>query len=156
MRKLLVLIGASLALAGCGGGGGGSSESATTTETTSGGSAAQTVTVSEAEYSLTPNKIQISEPGSVAIKVRNIGHVAHALEIEGNGVKEEIDALQPGASATLTVKLTKTGSYELYCPIDGHRAKGMAGTLQVGGSPSTGGMTTTEGTTTDDKGGSGY
>jgi uncharacterized cupredoxin-like copper-binding protein len=155
MRKLLVLIGGSLALAGCGSGGGGSSESATTTETTSGGSAARTVTVSEAEYSLTPNKIQISHPGAVAIKVRNIGHVAHALEIEGNGVEQEIDAVQPGASATLTVNLAKAGSYELYCPIDGHRAKGMVGTLRVGGSSSTGGMTTTEGTTTD-RGGSGY
>ena len=44
----------------------------------------------------------------------------------------------------------------MYCPIDGHRGKGMEGMVQVGGSA--GGMTTegttTQGTTTS--GGYGY
>jgi len=153
MRKALILLAFPLALAGCGGGGSGSSKSGTTTEAAP--AAAKTVTVSEAEFSLTPNKIDVSHAGTVSFKVRNIGHIAHALEIEGNGVEEETEAIQPGSSATLTVKLAKAGSYELYCPIDGHRAKGMVGSVQVGGS-SGGGMDTGTTTTTDDKGKGGY
>jgi hypothetical protein len=44
------------------------------------------------------------------------------------------------------VSFTKNGSYELYCPIDGHKAQGMKGT--VGSAGGTGGTTTEETTTT--------
>jgi hypothetical protein len=46
------------------------------------------------------------------------------------------------------VSFTKNGSYELYCPIDGHKAQGMKGTLTVGSAGGTGGTTTEETTTT--------
>ena len=42
---------------------------------------------------------------------------------------------------------SKDGSYEIYCPIDGQRGQGMAGTLAVGSGSSSGGMTTGETTT---------
>jgi hypothetical protein len=45
------------------------------------------------------------------------------------------------------VNLSKDGSHEIYCPIDGHRGQGMAGTLAVGNGSSSGGMTTEETTT---------
>ena len=55
----------------------------------------------------------------------------HALEIEGNGLEEQRTAtLSPGDSATLTVDL-KPGKYTIYCPIGGHRALGMKGTITV-------------------------
>jgi uncharacterized cupredoxin-like copper-binding protein len=82
--------------------------------------------------------------------VRNVGQIAHALEIEGNGVEQETEAIQPGSSATLTVRLPKSGRYEMYCPIDGHKGKGMKGSIQVGGS--SGGGMTTQHTTTNGKG----
>jgi uncharacterized cupredoxin-like copper-binding protein len=112
--------------------------------------ATKTVTISETEFSLTPNSVQVAKPGTVVFKVRNIGHIAHALKVEGHGIHQDIEALQPGKSATLTVDLSKAGKYEMYCPIDGHRAKGMNGVVNVGGSAagSTGGQTTTGGTTT--------
>lgn len=143
MRRIAVLIGACLALSGCGGGG------KSTSSPASSASPQQTVTISEAEFSVTPNAVDVGRPGTVAFKVRNIGHIAHALEIEGNGVEEKTSSIQPGQSATLTVELAKAGSYEMYCPIDGHEGKGMKGRITVGGSAGTGGMTTTEGTTTD-------
>jgi uncharacterized cupredoxin-like copper-binding protein len=143
MRRIAVLIGACLALAGCGGGGESSSSAK------SSAAPQQTVTLSEAEFSITPNTVNVGRSGTVAFKVRNTGHLAHALEIEGNGVEEETDSIQPGQSATLTVQLAKAGSYEMYCPIDGHEDKGMKGAITVGGSSGTGGMTTTEGTTTN-------
>jgi uncharacterized cupredoxin-like copper-binding protein len=143
MRRIAVVIGACLALAGCGGGESSSSE---------GSSAApeQTVTLSETEFSIDPNTVSVDQPGTVAFKVQNKGQIAHALEVEGNGLEEETDTIEPGESATLTVKL-EAGSYEMYCPIDGHKDKGMEGEITVAGSPGAGGgMTTTEGTTTDD------
>jgi plastocyanin len=144
MRRIAVLIGACLALAGCGGGGESSSSAKSTAPPQ------RTVTLSEAEFSITPNTFNAGKPGTVAFKVRNTGHIAHALEIEGNGVEEETDSIQPGQSTTLTVQLVKAGSYEMYCPIDGHEDKGMKGEITVGGSAGTGGMDTTEVTTTDE------
>jgi uncharacterized cupredoxin-like copper-binding protein len=152
MRKIVLALGAGaalllsgLALAGCGGGGGSSNE-----ETGSGNARApqQTVTISEKEYSLTPSTVNVGKPETVAFKVTNDGQIAHALEIEGNGVEQELEPIQPGETATLTVYLSKAGSYEMYCPIDGHEDKGMKGAVSVGGSSGTGGMTTTEDTTT--------
>ena len=78
----------------------------------------------------------------------NNGTIAHALEIEGNGVEEKTSDIQPGAAATLRVTLGKGGSYELYCPIDGHRSQRMQGTLTVGSAGSGGTTTNDAGTTT--------
>jgi uncharacterized cupredoxin-like copper-binding protein len=55
--------------------------------------------------------------------VTNKGTIDHALEIEGNGVEEKTGDVQPGAGETLRIKLAKDGSYDLYCPIDGHRGQ---------------------------------
>jgi uncharacterized cupredoxin-like copper-binding protein len=146
MRRIAVLLGACLALAGCGGGGG--SNASENSSTSSAGAPEQTVKISEKEFSLDPSKVSIAKPETVAFHVTNNGQIAHALEIEGNGVEQETETIEPGQTATLTVHLSKTGSYELYCPIDGHKDKGMEGDLTVGGSAG-GGMTTTEGTTTN-------
>jgi uncharacterized cupredoxin-like copper-binding protein len=142
MRRLLILIPAALTLAACGGGGGGGSNES---EQGSGGAVAQTVQISEKEFSLTPSSVTVSKPGTVEFQVTNDGQVAHALEIEGNGVEEETEDIEPGQSATLRVDLSKEGSYEMYCPIDGHKDQGMKGSVSVGTGPA---GTTTTGTTT--------
>lgn len=133
-----------LALAGCGGGG-------TSKEGASAGG--KTVQIKEAEFKLAPAKVTIANTGSVTFEATNGGKIDHALEIEGNGVEEETGTISPGSSAKLTVELTKTGTYELYCPIDGHRAMGMEATVVVGGAAGGGGTTTNETTTS---GGYGY
>jgi hypothetical protein len=76
--------------------------------------------------------------------------------VEGNGVEEKTDTISPGSSAKLTVDLSKAGNYEVYCPIDGHRAMGMEAKLVVGGSSAGGGGTTTTETKTKSSGGYGY
>ena len=63
--------------------------------------------------------------------VTNDGQTTHALEVEGPGEEVETDALAPGESADLTVDLTQPGTYEMYCPIDGHRDQGMEGEITV-------------------------
>src|SRR5690242_12191243 len=140
---LLAVAAAAGLAAGCGGsyGGGGGNSGSTRAASTSGNAvsgAGKTVTIAESEYKLTPSSVNVSATGTYTFKVMNKGSVAHALEIEGNGVEQKTAHIQPGSSATLTVDLAKNGKYELYCPIDGHRRQGMEGTLMVGSSAGAG------------------
>ena len=79
--------------------------------------------------------------------VTNDGKITHAFVIEGNGVEEKTGDIAPGATKTLRVTLSKAGSYEMYCPIDGHKDQGMKGTITVGNAAGSGGTTTGETTT---------
>jgi uncharacterized cupredoxin-like copper-binding protein len=117
-----------LALAGCGGDGNGSGGGTTTTSAAAG----TPVTMSLVDFALEPKTVQVDAPGTYTFKVTNNGQTQHALEIDGNGVEEETDTLSPGDSGGVTVELA-AGEYELYCPIDGHRANGMEGSLVVAG-----------------------
>ena len=153
MKRLILLAGLGVVLAGCGGSSGGSN---TVAESGGGGGGGQTIQVKESEYKLTPSSFTVSKPGKVTFEVTNAGQTDHALEVEGNGVEEETETISPGSSAKLTVDLSKNGTYEVYCPIDGHRDMGMEAKLVVGGGSAGGGGTTTNGddtTTDDDKGG---
>ena len=133
VRYALVPI-AVLALAGCGGNGGGSggggypAGGGTTTTAATG----KTVEVSLVDFALEPGTVRLDAPGTYTFEVTNDGQAQHALEIDGNGVEEETDTLGPGESGEVTVELA-AGEYELYCPVDGHRANGMEGTLVVAG-----------------------
>jgi uncharacterized cupredoxin-like copper-binding protein len=148
MRVALLVFCTALALSGCGSS---SSQSGTSGEAAGG----QAVAISETEFKLDPSSVQVDQAGTVTFRVTNDGAIEHALEVEGNGVEDKTAAIKPGASAELTVDLSKEGSYEIYCPIDGHRDSGMEGTLTVGASMGGGGTGTTEdeGSTT---GGGGY
>jgi uncharacterized cupredoxin-like copper-binding protein len=146
MRLVLpVALLVSLAFAGCGSD---SEESATTGQA----SAGQTIEIGETEFALDPDNVQVDETGTVTFRVTNNGSIAHALEVDGQGIEEETETIEPGSSAELTVDLSKEGSYELYCPIGDHRDQGMEGELIVGAA-GTGG-TGTEDEDEDDDGGS--
>jgi plastocyanin len=140
MRFVLLLAPAAVLLGGCGGSSNTASEPS--------GNVMQTIQISEKEYSLTPGTVTLSKPGTYAFRVTNKGTITHALEVEGNGVEEKTGDIQAGSIATLNVTFTKDGSYEIYCPVDGHKDRGMKGTLTVG---SADGMTSTEETTTTSK-----
>jgi plastocyanin len=111
-----------LIVAGCG------DDSDTTTtgvpaeDTPSVPKASRQLVVHESEFKLDPAQA-------------NGGKVAHALDVDGpNGLVELDGRLEPGESATLEADLDKPGTYAMYCPLDGHRGKGMQGTITVGGS----------------------
>jgi plastocyanin len=133
-------------LAGCG-----SSSNSSSSSNPSGGNVVQTVQISEKEYSLTPGTLTLSKPGTYAFHITNKGTITHAFEVEGNGVEEKSGDIQSGSSSTLNVTFSKNGSYEMYCPIDGHKALGMKGTLAVGSAAGAGGTTTGGETTTTNK-----
>ena len=142
---------------GCGGYGGGSKSkpASTTTSSSAGGTVIKTVSVHETEYKLNPNTISLAKPGTYVFKGTNDGTITHSLAIEGNGVDMDASGISPGSSGTLKVTLPKAGTYEIYCPIDGHKGLGMKGTVTVGGSGGAGSGTSTENTNTGTTGTSG-
>jgi plastocyanin len=123
-------------LAACGGSNGDSSSAATTAATSASSSAAaasgsdagtgqaQTLSVSEADFSIDLASSTLSA-GDYTITVKNDGHATHDLVVEQNGSDvAKSDSIAPGKSATLTVTL-QPGSYVFYCSIGNHRAMGM-------------------------------
>jgi uncharacterized cupredoxin-like copper-binding protein len=127
-----------LAIAGCGG--------SSSTSTTSAGGAASTPSSGGAsgggqavKLSADPNgalKFNTSslqaKAGTVTLQMDNPSSsgIEHGIAVEGNGVDEDGQIVQPGNTSTLTVNL-KPGKYEFYCPFDSHKQQGMEGTLTV-------------------------
>jgi len=79
--------------------------------------------------------------GTITFKVKNEGLAFHDFKLctapisndSHNacvGVSTKI--LKPGQTATLTVKITKKGTYEYLCTEPGHAAAGMKGVIGVG------------------------
>jgi uncharacterized cupredoxin-like copper-binding protein len=54
----------------------------------------------------------------------------HAIAVEGHGLDKDGKTVNPGGTSKITVTLKK-GTYDFYCPVDGHRAAGMKGTVVV-------------------------
>src|SRR5215212_9512863 len=127
---VLILVG----VVGCGAGGGsaGGGGGAEDAQAPSGAkeSVVKTIRVKETEFALKPAEITLEKPGTYLFKAVNSGGTVHALEVEGQGIEEETEQIQPGQSAELKVKL-EAGTYELYCPVDGHKEEGMEGKIIV-------------------------
>jgi plastocyanin len=145
--RALILISLACALAipvaGCGGDddddGGGSGGGAATTQTkessgggASGGGAAQTLKLSaDPGGALKFDKSSLTaKPGKVTIVLDNPSSLPHAVEVEGNGIEESSSTIGKGETTKVSATV-KAGTYEYYCPVDGHKAGGMTGKLTV-------------------------
>ena len=71
-----------------------------------------------------------SKAGNVTITMDNPSPVQHSIAVEGNGIDKSGGTVGMGGKSTVTVAL-KPGKYTFYCPVDGHKAAGMKGTLTV-------------------------
>ena len=80
------------------------------------------------EYAFEPDKVSV-DPGKVTFVIENKGRRRHGFAIDE--VAGEISRIQPGETAKITLTLS-TGNYTVYCPVKGHRDRGMVGTLGVG------------------------
>ena len=142
MRRTLIALALAGALfAGCGGDDD-EPETAATPEPTAestpaddGGSSSsgggQSVDVSAPEsgaLEFDPKEITVKS-GEVTFNFSNPSGVPHALDIEGVDGGEG-ETVQGDDAPPLTVNL-EPGEYEYYCPVGGHRAAGMTGTLTV-------------------------
>jgi plastocyanin len=132
-----------LFVVGCGGSSKSSSDTgassapaapAATTPASSGGGASsggENLTLSADPSQLKFDKSSLTaKAGSVTITMDNPSSLPHAIAVEGNGVDKDGETVQKGGKSTITVDL-KPGKYEFYCPVDGHKAAGMEGTLTV-------------------------
>jgi uncharacterized cupredoxin-like copper-binding protein len=86
---------------------------------------------SNGDLKFNTRKITVSH-GKVTLKMTNPSSsgTTHAIAIEGHGVDKDSKHAPAGTSVSVSAKL-KRGKYVFYCPVDGHRAAGMKGTLIV-------------------------
>jgi plastocyanin len=132
---------AALVLAGCG-----SSNKETTAKSTPAATATATATAATGgassgggetvKLSADPSALKFdkskltAKAGKVTLSMSNPSGIPHAIAVEGKGVDVDGKTVMKGGTSTATAKL-KPGTYEFYCPVDGHKAAGMKGTLTV-------------------------
>ena len=132
-RTLIALALATAVFAGCGGGD--DEESAATptaTQAPASSGGGETLKFSApADGSLKFDQGDVTaKAGKVTVEFSNPSSVPHAVEIEGNGVDEESETVTGSDAPPFTVDL-KPGTYTYFCPVPGHEAAGMKGTLTV-------------------------
>lgn len=133
------LLVASTMLSTCGGGAdtAGPLPPATSSPSTSSATTSPTIEGTRVSAQLTEFSIALDTttfpPGTYTFIAQERGKVAHALSIEGPGLKTTSTAvLSPGdADAALAVDL-EPGTYTLWCPVGTHRDQGMEATITVG------------------------
>jgi plastocyanin len=138
LLSLVLIAAVALVVAGCGSGKKSTSNASapaqgtTGSDTTSSGSAQVVKLMADPGGALKFTTTTLhAKAGVVTIELTNPASVPHSVAVEGNGVDK--DAPSPagqGASTQVTVTL-KQGTYTFYCPVPGHKAAGMKGTLIV-------------------------
>jgi plastocyanin len=129
----LLAVTAVLALAGCGGSdekSSGSSSSSSNSSASSGGGG-ETLKLAADKSALKFDKTSLTaKAGKVTLEMANPSQIAHAVAIKGNGVDVDGKTVGNGETSTASTDL-KPGTYTFYCPVPGHEAAGMKGTLTV-------------------------
>ena len=95
------------------------------------------ISLASSSVSLSANRTQLkfstrslhASPGRVTIRMSNPSSMfRHGIAIQGHGTGRIV-----GRGGVSTVSATlKKGRYTFFCPVKGHRAAGMSGTLTVG------------------------
>ena len=104
----------------------GETTAATSAATTTTGSAAgaKKVAVTEKEFKIELASSSLAA-GSYEFDLKNAGKIPHDLTIDGPGVdKAHTPTIGGGATARLKVTL-KSGTYDFYCSVPGHKQLGM-------------------------------
>ena len=115
------LAAAALALAGCGGG---------SSHKTASSPGATLAIAADPGGALKFTKSSLTaKAGKVTIDFTNRSKIPHGVVITGNGVDAKTKVVTGGSSSATTT--LKPGTYTFYCPVPGHRAAGMQGTIKV-------------------------
>ena len=93
-------------------------------------SAPKTVAVTEVDFKIELPSESVP-PGSYKFDLTNKGKTGHDLVVNGPGVSDQkTPVIGPGKTAQLSVDL-KSGTYELFCSVPGHKQLGMDLKLKV-------------------------
>jgi plastocyanin len=125
MRRLAAPCALLVLAAGCGGDDRGPSGRTVTLD------AGGTVTVKAHEYAFDPDRVVVSGPGRLTIKLRNEGDLAHNIRVRRGG--DEIGgtpSFPPGRTESASLRL-RSGKYELLCTVGDHAELGMRAELEV-------------------------
>lgn len=112
---------------------GGSGSPATTASATSPADSSALKLVAEDKAGLKFDKSELTAAaGEVTITMDNPGGngMPHDVAIEGDGVQEAGEVVQPGGTSEVSADL-QPGTYTFYCSVGQHRRAGMEGTLTV-------------------------
>jgi len=131
----LLAVTAVLALAGCGGSNdkssGSSSSSSSSNSSASSGGGGETLKLAADKSALKFDKSSLTaKAGKFTLEMENPSEIPHAVAIKGNGVDVDGKTVGNGETSTASTDL-KPGTYTFYCPVPGHEAAGMKGTLTV-------------------------
>jgi len=131
----LLAVTAVLALAGCGGSdeksSGSSGSSSSSNSSSSSGGGGETLKLAADKSALKFDKSSLTaKAGKVTLEMENPSEIPHAVAIKGNGVDVDGKTVGNGETSTASTDL-KAGTYTFYCPVPGHEAAGMKGTLTV-------------------------
>ena len=138
MRRLtILLVGATLAVAGCGGddeepssASNDSTPTPTATEAASSGGAGEKLTLAADASALKFDKSELTaRAGKVTITMDNPSDIPHNVEIDAPDAKEG-ETVGKGKKSVASADL-KAGEYTFFCGVPGHREAGMDGKLTV-------------------------
>ena len=89
------------------------------------------VNMSGIEFAFQPSTVNVAST-SVTFNFSNDGQFPHNIAIDGRQGSIFPENLTTGQSASATIDLAP-GTYTFYCPVPGHRERGMVGTITVAG-----------------------
>lgn len=85
-------------------------------------------TVTSSGLKFSPTTLTVGKGDTVKITFKN-GGGTHNLTVDGYNTATK--TISSGQEDIVTFTADKTGSFEFYCSVDGHRQAGMKGTLVV-------------------------
>ncbi len=138
VRFTMPLVALALVAAGCGSSSSKSSKSTSTstpaasppaTASSGGGETVKLSAAADGSLAFDTKSLK-AKAGNVTVAMANPSSTPHAVAVEGNGVDKDGKVVSAGGTSEVTLKL-KPGTYEFYCPVQGHRAAGMEGKLVV-------------------------
>ncbi len=88
-------------------------------------SAIRELTLESGKIFFNPKKLVVKKGEPVRLTITNAGR--HTFTIDELGINEKLD----GPTKVLEFTPTKSGSFQYYCAIPGHRQAGQEGTLVV-------------------------
>lgn len=91
----------------------------------------QIIRVKLTDYNMELENSDEIEPGNAVIRITNNGKEEHSFVFEGTDTMQRLEEnLKPGETRTITIEL-EPKSYNIYCPLEDHKNKGMSSVIKV-------------------------